>query len=780
MKSQFFRGGLITLLFIIFIKATQAAPEIIDLSNSSIIASSNIKSPVRETAIKVLQEEIEKRTSLKLPVLSGKPKAPIIMLAMASDEELSGISVPRRADILLPEKQSEGFRIFIDPDGKEILWMTCADERGVIFAIGQFLRIAELSAKKISFSSKNEIATSPVYPIRGHQLGYRNTANSWDAWTVAQYEQYIRELALFGSNCIENIPFQDGPLGPNMKVPREEMNNAMSEICNSYDLDYWVWTPADVDLSDSVKFIDEVRRHADFYKQCPRLDGVFFPGGDPGNNHPKYVIPFLKSVAQELEKYHPDAGLWISLQGFSEEQVDYFYDYLKKNNPDWLTGVVSGPGSPDMAATRYRLPMKYKHRHYPDLTHTVRCQYPVENWDQAFALTEGREVCNPQPFYYAKIHNRYAPFTDGFISYSDGVHDDVNKVIWSQMAWDPERNVRQVMVEYSRFFFGTSLADAGADGILALERNWVGPLEENGGVETTFAFWQNLESKHPELKDNWRWQQLVMRSCYDTYTRRRKIYEQDLEKEANHVLLTAEMNGSDKVMQEALRIVNKADNEKISPELRQRIVDYCEALYQSIGMQTSVKKYHASGAERGAILDFLDYPLNNRWWLADEFEQIRRMKSEKEKIDRLEIIRTWENPGPGSYYDNISDISKGPRVKTRSEDATDVAWWDNGMSRKRLSTQLFQNFPKLEYPDLDPEGRYLIRISGYGDALLRVDGERLEPVLYNKGLEEFKEFLVPIQCVSDGKIEVSFDQPEESHLNWRQQSKVCDIWLLKR
>jgi hypothetical protein len=271
-----------------------------------------------------------------------------------------------------------------------------------------------------------------------------------------------------------------------------------------------------------------------------------------------------------------------------------------------------------------------------------------------------------------------------------------------------------------------------------------------------------------------------MRSYYDTYTRRRKIYEQNLEKEANHVLSTAKISGSDKAMAEALKIVNKAETEMISPELRKKIVEYCEALNKSIGMQTSVEKYHASGAERGAILDFLDYPLNNRWWLTDEFEKIRQVKSENEKSERLEIISTWENPGKGSFYDNISDISKGPRVKTRTEDATDVAWWDNGMSRKRLSTQLYQNFPKLEYPDLDPNGRYLIRIAGYGDALLRIDGERVEPVLYNKGLEEFKEFLVPRKYVSDGKIEVSFDQPEESHLNWRQQSKVCDIWLLKR
>lgn len=766
-----------TLLFLNGVLTAQPA----DLSKASIIASEKISSPVRETAIRILQEEVAQRTSINLPLTSKWGKNPVIALATINDDEINGIAVPKRTGENLPETKAEGFRIFLDKSGgKDILWLIGADARGVIFSIGEFLRTAELFKNKISFNKINEIATAPVYPIRGHQLGYRNTANSWDAWTVSQFEKYIRELAIFGTNCIENIPFQDGSMGPNMKVDRDVMNSKLSEICNNYGLDYWVWTPADIDLSDDAKFKAEVKKHAEFYKNCPRLDGVFFPGGDPGDNHPRLVMPFLKEVAAELKKYHPKAGMWISLQGFSEEQVDYFYEYLEKNNPDWLAGVVSGPSSPDMAATRFRLPKKYRHRFYPDITHSVRCQFPVENWDQAYALTEGREVCNPQPFYYAKIHNRFAPFTDGFLSYSDGVHDDVNKALWSQLAWDPEKDVRQVMVEYSRFFFGSSVADAGADGILALERNWVGPLEENGGVEMTFAFWHNLELKHPELKGNWRWQQLVMRSYYDTYTKRRKIYEQNLEKEANSILALAGKTGSEKAMTDALKAVNRADEDLVSPELRQKIVDYCEALFQSIGMQTSVKKYNASGAERGAILDFIDYPLNNRWWLADEFDKIRKMPSEKEKLERLEIIRTWENPGNGSYYDNVSDISKGPRVKTSTDDGTDVAWWDNGMSRKRLSTQLFQNFPKLEYSDLDPNGRYLIRISGFGEALLRVDGERVEPTIYNKGLEEFKEFPLSQKYVSDGMIEVTFDQPEESNLNWRQHSKVCDIWLLKK
>ena len=68
------------------------------------------------------------------------------------------------------------------------------------------------------------------------------------------------------------------------------------------------------------------------------------------------------------------------------KQYRYFYAYLEERNPDWLAGVVAGPVSPPIPATRKRLPEKYRLRHYPDITHTIRCQYPTEWWDQAFAL----------------------------------------------------------------------------------------------------------------------------------------------------------------------------------------------------------------------------------------------------------------------------------------------------------------------------------------------------------------------------------------------------------
>ncbi|MBT31445.1 MAG: hypothetical protein CMO01_17455 [Thalassobius sp.] len=773
---KFLKLAFLLLFFASFFISKAAS---IDLSKSVILVSDDIEPKVRESAIRILQEEIEKRSGIKWEQTEQWQNNGdyTIALILSSTKKLDGKVLPKRADQSLPEFQPEGFRLFLKD---KTLWIIGADSRGVLFGIGELLRHSEMYNEKFIIDEKLDLASSPQYSLRGHQIGYRNTANSYDAWSVEQYDQYIRDLVLFGTNAIENIPPLNKDDSPHFKISREEMNVKMSEICDAYDIEYWVWTPGRADLKDAEARQKEFELHVANYKKVPRLDNVFFPGGDPGHNHPREVLPFLKDLHAELIKYHPNAGIWISLQGFSQEQIDYFYQYLIENKPTWLRGVVSGPSSPPISETRYRLPSQYKHRHYPDITHNVRCDYPAQNFDQAYALTIGREGINPQPAYYAEIHGKYAPFTDGFVSYSDGCHDDVNKIIWSQRGWNPDKGIPAILKEYAKYFFLPELEEKAASGILGLEQNWKGPIIENGSVETTLAFWQNLEENYPQLTDNWRWQMLVLRAYYDAYVRARKINETKLEVEANQVLLNVETTGAEAVMKEALETVNKADTEPIEKDKRQKIEEYCLKLFQSIGLQTSVEKYQGSNSQRGCILDFVDFPLNNRWWLADQFDSIRIMDTEEAKIDKIKLIANWENPGPGGYYDDVSNISNSPHVTTTVYDAVDFGWWDGGLCRWRLSSQVYQNEPILEYEDLDPNGRYIIRVTGYGDALIRVDGMRLSPLEYNKEIEGFKEFVVPKHVVGDGTLTVTFDRPEESHLNWRNNSRISDVWLIKK
>ncbi len=765
---------------------TQSTAQQFQFKSADIVVSPSVPAFMQETASKVLSEEIARRTGIvirKSGDWSKKNAVATIALVLSKDIELKGRPVPHVQGQSGPEYRKEGFRVVCEVTDKgKLIWIIGADARGILFGSGWLLRNLQMERNLLSIDAGTNVASSPDYPIRGHQLGYRTTANSYDAWTVQQFDEYIRELAIFGTNAIEGIPFhEEEKPSPHFKIPAAEMRIKLSEICQAYDMDYWVWTPAGIDLKDAAKRKTELAMHEDFYSKCPRLDHIFFPGGDPGDNDPSDVLPFLKDLHTILVKYHPNAKVWISLQGFSTAQIDYFYQYLKNEQPGWLEGVVSGPSSPPIAETRYRLPSKYHHRQYPDITHSVRCEFPVEKWDQAYALTLGRESVNPRPYAFAKVQETYAPFTDGFVSYSDGNHDDVNKVLWSMRAWDMKKDVHEILKEYSRFFFGSKVEDAAANGIETLEQNWKGPLAENGGVETSFLFWQQLEKDNQQLNNhNWRWQMLLLRAYYDAYTRRRLIYEQELEKNANKILMKADEMGVQKAMELVLAKVNEADTKPVAPLMKKHIEQLCENLFVSTGLQTSVSKYQAKSHERGAVLDFVDYPLNNRWWLADEFAKIKAVKDPKEQLEKLHTIATWENPGQGSYYDDISSVSKGPRVKTISEDATDIAWWENGFSRKRLSSQVFQRSPVLEYENLDPNARYTIRVCGFGDALLRVDGVRLSPLVYNKEADTFKEWVLPLSLTRDGKITVSFDGPEESHLNWRLASRISDIWLLKQ
>lgn len=770
-----------------------AGPDTIDLRGATVIVREGDLAPTEASALTVLIEEVERRTGIRLAPgaesRSGETGA-------GARIHLSGPGTREGR----PPAGAEGFRLVTraaDAAGVSArVEISGADARGVLYGVGEFLRRATMKPGRLGIAAGLDISTAPAWPIRGHQLGFRDRANSWDAWDLDQFDQHIRELAVFGANAIENIPFQDPRTSPLMKLTREEINAGMSRICDRYGMDYWVWTPADFDLNDAEARADMLRRHEELYASCVRMNGVFFPGGDPGDNPPDLVWAFVGDVAERLNARHPGARVWISLQGYRREWVDRIFEYIETESPDWLGGLVAGPSSPPVPMLRPRLPRRYGLRLYPDITHNKLCQYAVPWWDQALARTLGREAVNPRPVQYAAIHNRFAPYSDGFISYSDGVHDDVNKIIWLARGWNPEADVREVMIEYGRFFFGPDAAERTADLILALEKNWQGPLATNGAVDAVLAEAETITALHPALAANWRWQMNLLRANYDAHVRHRLILDTELEARANRALAAAGSIGADAAADAALEILALPDSDTDSgsarARLRRRIIDLCDDLFDSIRLQTSVTKHMASGAERGAVLDFIDLPLNNRWWIEDELAKVRAMDSETEKLARIAVIRDWENPGPGGYYDDIGNPAKSPRVVRGESDSTDPHmvrnpgptywWWDQGLTRERLSWQCSMEWPLgVSYIGLDPDAEYFVRLTGYNQSLLRIDGERVTPRLDGRGLGEFKEFDVPSPALADGQLMLTWDAPtDEGHLNWRQQSRLTEVWLIRK
>ncbi len=771
----------------------------LDLSNAVVVVRPGNRPVAEAMSATILVDEVARRTGIRWPVeteLSDDARSAIVITTRNGAAPWSSL-VPKAEDEDSPEARAEGFAIRTRaPPARPkrvTVFVVGADPRGTMFGVGRLLRALLWANGKVTLPGPLDIATAPAFPIRGHQLGYRDKANSYDAWTPEQYEQYIRELIVFGANCIENIPFAGGRRGKHMPVPREQMNIELGRLCAAYDIDYWVWTPAPFSLQDEKRRTEELATYEAFYKATPRLDAVFFPGGDPGSNPVKLVMPYLRDIAALLAKHHPKAGVWISLQGFDRGQCEEFLKYVVDRKPTWLTGVVAGPSSPPIPVTRTKLPRQYKLRWYPDITHCVRSQFEVHYWDPAFAMTLGRECVAPRAYEYARIFRYWAPHTDGFLTYSDGIHDDVNKAVWSRLGWEPDADVRETLVQYARFFFAARTqreAEDVADAILGLENNFRGSIAENGSIDGVLALWRAIETARPELLADWRFQIHLMRAYYDAYIRARLLPETKLEEEAVSSLADAAEIGADAAMDRALAILKRADH-RVRPDWHRRIHELAEASFKSIGFQTSVPRFGASGYERGAVLDFLDLPVNDRWWLEDQFAEIRKLSTQAEKLARLETIRSWEDPGPGSFYDDIGHVGKSPHVVRTEGRNTDPEmhrhdcfshfWHDDGKTRMRRSWIHHMRWPAgIRYEAVDPRAEYVIRLTGNGDVKLRADGERLEPRTYAKKVGEFKEFAVPKALTADGVLLLTFDPIDESHLNWRQHSHVAEVWLLKQ
>jgi len=749
---------------LVFLLATTCTAA--DLTRATVVAPATLTAPERK-AVSLLVDSVRERSRIVWPIATADPTSGLIVrIAQAP----AGAHLP-----------AEGYRIHSSADIVEI---TGNDERGVLFGVGGLLRALEMRRDSVTLPRPLDVTTAPKYPLRGHQLGYRPKTNSYDGWDVPEWERYIRDLAVFGANAIELIPprSDDAPDSPHFPLPQMPMMIEMSRLAQEYGLQCWIWYPAmDPDYSNAATVEAAVREWGEVFRQLPRVDAVFVPGGDPGHTQPKHLMAMLEKQTANLRKYHPSATMWLSPQGFSAAWMGEFFGLMDRH-PAWLTGVVFGPQVRiNLPELRQRIPRQYPIRFYPDITHSVNAEFTVNDWDVAYAQTEEREVINPRPLDEAHIFRVFQPFANaGFIAYSEGCNDDVNKAVWSALGWNPDADVVEILRDYGRYFIGADMANEFAQGLLALERNWRGPLLTNRDVDTTLAHFQALESKAtPQQKRNWRFQQALYRAYYDAYLRVRLIDETARERRAMERLPDVAAAGRELAVDPLARA---------GAPLRARLFELGEALFQSIHMQLSVERYAAIDAGRGANLDLIDRPITNADWLRKQFGDGRA-------IDEL---LNWTNPGPGGFYDDLGDPANRPHllpgegfekdpaffhtVRTGFASRRETPW---RISWYRHAEALYGNTLQLRYTGLDPAARYKVRFVEAGDSARRatrlVANGRFEIHPLRKKDAEVKpvEFDIPAEATASGTLTLEWqpDPAESGNGRWVQ---ISEVWLIRR
>lgn len=621
---------------------------------------------MEQRTAQVFVEEIRLRTGISLETAHALPGEGSFFLFCeeASFAREFAAQLPAAAEKLaaLPAPGSEGFRLVQAEGG---LAGIGADGRGAFFAMGRALRKMELRPGSLTCpAGLDNVSMTPEYPLRGHQLAYRDKQNTCPAWDIGDFDRYIRDLALFGCNSIEILPprTDDNLYSALFRRDPLEMMVRLSHCIHSYGMDVWLWYPnMGSDYDDPAVLAAEAAEREKVFSAIPYLDHILVPAGDPGDVAPEKLFPLTAGYAQLLRKYHPETKIWIAPQVFAPEPgwLETFYQEVDKE-PEWLYGVCFAPWERDtIQELQERLPDIYKTRirHYPDITHNTGCQFEVPMWDRAFALTLGREGNNTRPRAMKHIHNLHAPFTVGSLTYSEGIHDDVNKFVWSDQDFSTSTACEETVEDYVRLFISPDAAPELSRLILALEDNWKGHVETNENIDRVCQGFEKIAARYGEsVTQKPRFQLAWLRALSDLQAKRRALRDAALEREAVQILEQAESLGADSAMEQAARALQPAFLPEEDEALRGKIQQLADSLFQTLHIQLTTWRHGGQRWIRGAYLDSIDLPLNNSQWYLEHFKRIRRLGSEAEKQAALQALLRRTDPGEGGIYANLGSL----------------------------------------------------------------------------------------------------------------------------
>ena len=583
-----------------------------------------------EKAAELFSEEIEKRAGYK-PFDAGEPCITLVAEESIEDKDSFCISL-------------EGSCLTVKAQGI----------RGLIYGYSYFLRKCVFSGSKITLIKNISGSYSPDKKIRGHQCGYRTCPNTYDAWGKEEYHRFYLDIMAFGCNTCEHIPGEPfDEKNPLMKYKPIEVAAWGSELADELDLDVSCWYPND----DKETEEDALASRKATFEAMPRIDAIFPPGGDPGEMDGDAFVKRCIKISHVLKEAKPNAQMWPSAQK-PHSKITWAEDFLRELEklPNEIDGIVYGPNHAlPLDEMRRKLPMKYPMRFYPDITHNVRCEYPVhfdrDDWHYALASALSRESVNPRPTEFRLLHRLTRHYFIGSVSYSEGVNDDVNKAVWSDMDYFGEGvSLYETLCDYARFFIWQADAKRIADGILGLEKNWEGDPAENPHIDSTLQIFEAELEKAPELIDNWRFLLCLFRARCDALVRRRRLFELELIEDAKTLVKLGDFTSA----YDAL----KTDYDNDYYKLRASLGTLADKLFEQIGIQLDVENYYASGWERGATLDTIDLPVTDRAWLLNRFEAAEDMPYDEAKAF-IERVFNRNRTEKGEYYFSLAEHGFG-------------------------------------------------------------------------------------------------------------------------
>jgi hypothetical protein len=253
-------------------------------------------------------------------------------------------------------------------------------------------------------------------------------------------------------------------------------------------------------------------------------------------------------IASLVKEYHPEARFIISTWYCDEVERQMVYD-LCNQGADWFDGVM----------------LETKHATEPQIpAHYARLVFPEISMFDCFFISYGCNGANPAPQRFVQQAHQMAAVGCGTTLYSEGMYEDINKVVWASVLWDPQREARAIVEDYSGYYFGPVNRDKAAELILQLETTWGAKRLAKAAPETVNHLLQIAEALEVSLPSpSW---------CYERWRALRDRAEMDA--------LMVQIGPEQQWLRSTRLLLEEAVYTEDVPQLRRRVHEFCAQLNQ--------------------------------------------------------------------------------------------------------------------------------------------------------------------------------------------------------
>ena len=210
-----------------------------------------------------------------------------------------------------------------DSVGRTVV-IAAVDGAGLRAGIGRLLRELRISPGRVALPRDfrfSEDASRALWQLRGHQYTAAHHGSMFRSWDG--FDNYTRDQVVFGTNQIELAHFGARPSNLNNKHPTRQPGLVVSELVEysarlnaaHVNVSFW-WS---LDIFQQHRADTEAA-----WKAMPRIDSMFFPGGDGG----ALVWPSITAAVAVLHKYHPNATIWVSAQEIDAAGLETFFQTI--------------------------------------------------------------------------------------------------------------------------------------------------------------------------------------------------------------------------------------------------------------------------------------------------------------------------------------------------------------------------------------------------------------------------------------------------------------------